>query len=497
MLLDDSKEQALLAKTGIFRAAHLLRRQESIWKSYFVLLNDHTLTFCCSENKNVITYVLLTSNTRVYDEEIDVFRIETGLEVLVLKGQEMNEWKRAISMKVRMLSSLARGRFRVTHRGRSRNYFMMLHKECITAHRSPQNAISRIYPISNASDFFVDKGTYISFRSGSTLTRLTMRAKTAIEHKHWVFALTSLQKGNSPSIAPSPPLLPLHSGTLEFLDLVTMKWKNQYVVLSDTCCLYTHDHRKEGTPRQYVLTPNSMIYKTNLANAKGRYSFQLGLFSECLHVAAATRLERDEWLSMVRQLIPKSKYDTSDILQSAALERDVGTTTLSIESVSSPGICLQARGNWMVAAVVSESLSSSVCRGSILSSIGGVSTTLTGVDYTSKKLTLNRGPLHLSFWKSPSKMGWLNLISTKQNRSRWSLRRISEYILQLFAVRAVYLIQSFLTLIFFKHISTRSREGLRNSVFRDFDALCCSEKAKTREGKIGATDERCICWSRK
>eukprot|EP00985_Skeletonema_marinoi_P034390 scaffold43791_cov204-Skeletonema_marinoi.AAC.3 len=402
MLLDDSKEQALLAKTGIFRAAHLLRRQESIWKSYFVLLNDHTLTFCCSENKNVITYVLLTSNTRVYDEEIDVFRIETGLEVLVLKGQEMNEWKRAISMKVRMLSSLARGRFRVTHRGRSRNYFMMLHKECITAHRSPQNAISRIYPISNASDFFVDKGTYISFRSGSTLTRLTMRAKTAIEHKHWVFALTSLQKGNSPSIAPSPPLLPLHSGTLEFLDLVTMKWKNQYVVLSDTCCLYTHDHRKEGTPRQYVLTPNSMIYKTNLANAKGRYSFQLGLFSECLHVAAATRLERDEWLSMVRQLIPKSKYDTSDILQSAALERDVGTTTLSIESVSSPGICLQARGNWMVAAVVSESLSSSVCRGSILSSIGGVSSALTGVDYTSKKLTLSRGPLHLSFWKSPT-----------------------------------------------------------------------------------------------
>lgn len=424
MLTNDKKQHALLAKTGIFKAGYLFKRHENGWRPLLILLNDHTLTLCHTENKNVITSVLLTSHTKVYDEDVDIFRIETGMEVLVLKGQEMDEWKRAISTKVKMLSSLARGQFRVTYRGRSRDYVLMLHKECITAHHgSFQNAISRLYPFNFNEGSFADKGNYILIKGGSSHLHIKLYATTLIEHQHWVFALTRMQSGTSSPTVPSPPLLPLHSGTLEFFDLVTMKWKNKYVVLSDTCCLYTHNHRKVGKPRQYALTP-SMIYETNLANSEGRYSFQLVFFSETLHLAAPTKLERDKWMSMLKDLISsKSVYDKTDVLQSAALEKDVECATVSFESVLSPGICLQARGNWMAAAVVSEPLTSTVCPGSILSSIGGVSTTLTGIDSTAKRLTLSKGPLRLTFWNSPRKMGWVNLVSTQRYGSRWFLRR--------------------------------------------------------------------------
>ena len=96
----------LLAQTGVTKAGYLLKRQNlspksNQWKSYFVVLNDHCIS-CCSEKHNFERpdgNLLLTSGTRVYQQngESAVIRIETGYEVLLLRGKdeaEMKEWKR-------------------------------------------------------------------------------------------------------------------------------------------------------------------------------------------------------------------------------------------------------------------------------------------------------------------------------------------------------------------------------------------------------------------
>ena len=94
----------LLAKTGVTKAGYLLKRQSpspdsSRWKSYFIILNDHCLSYCSEKNgfERPDGCLLLTSGTRVYqqDSENSVLRIETGYEVLTLKAKdeaEAKEW---------------------------------------------------------------------------------------------------------------------------------------------------------------------------------------------------------------------------------------------------------------------------------------------------------------------------------------------------------------------------------------------------------------------
>ncbi len=422
-----SKEQALLAGTGITKAGYMLRRQEGVLKPFFVLLNDHFLTFCCVDNSNCHTYVLLTSNTRIYDDDVDAstIRVEIGYEVLILKGKTSvaaEEWKRAISTKVDNLHHLARGHFKVTSGGISRDVFLLLHSECITSHKrsvsgSTIGEICKLYPLSIGMKI-VDKGSHIYVRIGPS-RRLRLFAKTSIEHRYWVYALNQKQRGHLlPKPVVTPPLTPLHTGRLESLDPSTMLWTTQYVVLTDNF-IYTHDHRKPGTPKMHALTPNSLVCETNLVD--GLYSFALVTFSESFLFGATTKLERDEWMSMLHILIPDSAYDNNDTLQKAALEREVHAVALSFDSSKSPGICLEARGNWLVASVVSESLSSTVCQGSVLSSIEGVNVILDSLDSVTKSLCLcGKAPLRLSFYCSPQKMGWLELVSSKRrSKSFW------------------------------------------------------------------------------
>jgi hypothetical protein len=58
-----------------------------------------------------------------------VIRIETGFEVLFLKGRDLaeaKEWKKAVHSNVGKLSSLARGQFGV--KGKSGDQYLMLHR---------------------------------------------------------------------------------------------------------------------------------------------------------------------------------------------------------------------------------------------------------------------------------------------------------------------------------------------------------------------------------
>jgi hypothetical protein len=72
------------------------------WTSYFVVLNDHCLSYCSKSHnfERPDGNFLLTSGTRVYQcdgEEVAVIRVETGFEVTLFKGKdelEIKEWMR-------------------------------------------------------------------------------------------------------------------------------------------------------------------------------------------------------------------------------------------------------------------------------------------------------------------------------------------------------------------------------------------------------------------
>jgi len=135
------RENDFLSRTGVSKAGYLLKRLNRTsfksqwrWESSFLILNDHSLTYC-SEKNNFTSpegNLLLTVSTRVYNQQGDdeVIRIETGTEVLFLKGSDMADWKKAIHFNVTNLSNLARGQFGVKwgNIGRVNDQFIMLHK---------------------------------------------------------------------------------------------------------------------------------------------------------------------------------------------------------------------------------------------------------------------------------------------------------------------------------------------------------------------------------
>ena len=138
-----NRDHDLLAQTGITKAGYLLKQQSPSsfksqlrWESSFLILNDHCLTYC-SEKHNFARpdgNLLLTASTRVYNQhdEEAVIRIETGFEVLFLKGRdlaEIKEWKKAIHTNAGKLPGLARGQFGVKCKnGRVNDHFLMLHR---------------------------------------------------------------------------------------------------------------------------------------------------------------------------------------------------------------------------------------------------------------------------------------------------------------------------------------------------------------------------------
>ena len=140
------------------------------------------------------------------------------------------------------------------------------------------------------------------------------------------------------------------------------------------------------------------------------------LFSESIHLNADSEADKEEFVFLLEKLIPRSKYDQSNPLQMASLENDVDVLDAVFHSESSPGILLERRGNWAIATLVSESLSAKISQGSVLFSIGDLQTLMMGFDEIVKALALWKPPLRLRFLLSPSKMGWLMLMTNQKGR---------------------------------------------------------------------------------
>jgi len=132
---------------------------------------------------------------------------------------------------------------------------------------------------------------------------------------------------------------------------------------------------------------------------------------------------------LLQKLIPKSSYDECDPLQVASLEKNVEVYDTQFYSETSPGILLERRGNWAIAALVSESLSRKVCQGSVLSKIGGDPAMMMGFDSVVTALSYCKPPLQLTFTLSPRKMGWLTLMVKEKGRNWlniWSKHNTNE-----------------------------------------------------------------------
>lgn len=191
-----------------------------------------------------------------------------------------------------------------------------------------------------------------------------------------------------------------------------MQWRKVYITLTEDS-LYVQAHRQVGQVKRYLLTPNAMIFTTTFR----AHSFELVLFSDSIHLCATSSSERGEWIHCLEQLVPRSRYDESDPLQVASLERQVEIQDADFHSESDAGLMLERRGNWAIAALVSESLSRKVCQGSVLAKVANQSVLLVGFDSVVSTLSYWQPPLQLCFLLSPRKMGWLNLMV--KERTSW------------------------------------------------------------------------------
>ena len=187
-----------LANTGVTKAGYLLKKNSSSqWRTSFVVLNDHCLSYCSENNGSNNGNLLLTSCTKVCHEQDDdkaVIRIETGVDVQLFQGQDdqdVEDWTRVIRANIGRLAQLARANFRVKRKGRTRDLFLLLHRECITAHRTASNTanIVKTWQLTESSSFNVT-GESIQFKSvkGSGDTIL-LTARNDIELQHWIYAL--------------------------------------------------------------------------------------------------------------------------------------------------------------------------------------------------------------------------------------------------------------------------------------------------------------------
>ena len=319
-------------------------------------------------------------------------------------------------MNVNRLPQLARGQFRVKHKGITKHVFLMLHRECITLHASASEPkIIKSYELTGSSGFQITKDKGIEFKSRRANSNiLKINAQNDIEHNHFVFVLSSAisrLQSKSHTLAP-PPHLPIHSGSLLCLTK-GMKWKWQHIVLTQEGNIYMH-HRFDN-PVMYTLTPNSLVIDTTLK----QYSFEIVLFSTSLHLQASSEAEKAEWVYILQSQIPLTNYDESDQLQAAALETDLEYATAEFHSDTSPGLLLEKRGSFCMVALVSQKISRTVCTGSILSLIEDTSVITEDFDSKIKLLSEWKPPLKLSFVLSPRKMGWLTLMAKPPSTTPW------------------------------------------------------------------------------
>lgn len=133
---------------------------------------------------------------------------------------------------------------------------------------------------------------------------------------------------------------------------------------------------------------------------------------------------------LLEKLIPQTKYDVSNPLQMASLEKDVEVFEVEIHSESSAGIgvLLEQRGIWAIATLVSESLSRKVCPGSVLSAISGQPTLMMGFEKVVSTLALRKPPFQLEFKLSPRKMGWLMLMINEKGRRLSRRKHVSRIV---------------------------------------------------------------------
>lgn len=425
---------APLVDTGLTKVGIILKQgQKGHFESVFCVLNDHCLTFCSSKGsfQHPDSNVLLTKGTKLFQVDEALFRVETGVEVLLLKAEsDSKDWMASICKNVSRLSELPRGKFQVKRKGRTKECFLMLHRECISSHPSCSDTlrVNNIYNLTEGSSFKVLPNGKIELSASSN--KLTLTAASDIERYHWCMALgiaiKRLRKEAHQTLVPaiSERFIPLLCGPL----FAGVKKRRVYAVLTEEG-LYLQG--KNWQPKKYRITPNTMLFSTTMS----KHSFEMVTFTETILICTQSSETKNEWMYALERLIPNTKYDSEDQLQVASLSKDTTTFDISFRNDCEPGLVLTRRGCLAVATCIHERVQLMGLRvGSVLGQIEyevetghGVagscvgrrivkkSVILSGFDSVVSSLSHVNSPLKLKFYLPPVKMGWL--FRLKQSKS--------------------------------------------------------------------------------
>eukprot|EP00978_Attheya_sp_CCMP212_P018986 scaffold52641_cov48-Attheya_sp.AAC.1 len=421
MLCNRPVQSNSIALTGITKAGYLfiqIPAKTGEWRRLYFLLNGHTLTYYnhAADLASPKGDLLLTGNMKILLTSHISLQLDTGYETLSLRGNDpvdTQEWKQAIEKNAQEVASLARGYFVMVKRGRHIRRFCMLHNECITYHPSHVETTSIIgfLPLNMEMIVSAFDDNRMSIK-GITKQRKpwNVTADTRKNRSNWIEALTrviaNLKTKHEKNLyfVPDPNVIPgmIHSGTLSVWHKSGV-WMEAFFVLTNQS-LYEFRGAKLGDvpiPIQHRISPNTIVSSM----MKGSYSFQVVTFSTRLQLNASSPYERDAWISMMKGIVPATKYDEDDPVYVASRAMKYKTCSLNFGVRDSPGLVLERHGNWAIVTKVTKRLQDKVPAGSTLMSVNGKRIFVEPFETVASLLENWTPPLALKFREAPSRKG--------------------------------------------------------------------------------------------
>lgn len=142
------------------------------------------------------------------------------------------------------------------------------------------------------------------------------------------------------------------------------------------------------------------------------FSFEVVTFADVLHLSAASKEIKEQWMSAIWGLISSTvQYAANDKLQDASIAKDVRYYSVLFKSTNSPGLVLERRGNLALVSKVTRSLQHCVSLGSALVAINSESVVTQSYDYIVDVLNNWKPPLTLRFCSPPKKTALLQLLT--------------------------------------------------------------------------------------
>ena len=130
-------------------------------------------------------------------------------------------------------------------------------------------------------------------------------------------------------------------------------WKARWFVLRGASLLYYKDEDATTPKGEFVLTPDSTVYETNLRP----FAFELVTSGKVLHMFGADDAEKSKWMDALRRNIAAAPTPVMmDPVQAAARKRAVQDEFYDVTFATKKplGVTLEQHSEWAVVKMVSD-----------------------------------------------------------------------------------------------------------------------------------------------